>query len=119
MCGIAGAFSFTTGAAPINRGTVLQISELLKRRGPDGEGFWASDDNRIALAHRRLAVIDPGPSGAQPMSDRSGRWSITFNGEIYNYRELRAELQSVGRIFQTNSDTEVLIHSIAEWGEAG
>jgi asparagine synthase (glutamine-hydrolysing) len=119
MCGIAGAFSFRSEAGPINRSALLQISELLKRRGPDGQGFWSSSDDRIAMAHRRLAIIDTGPSGSQPMADRTGRWTITFNGEIYNYRELRTELQNLGCIFQTNSDTEVLIHAIAEWGEAG
>lgn len=119
MCGIAGAFRFKTEAGPINRSALLRISEVLKRRGPDGEGFWSSNDDRIVLAHRRLAIIDTGPSGAQPMGDKTERWTITFNGEIYNYQELRAELQSLGRVFQTNSDTEVLINAIAEWGEAG
>ncbi|MBI2716566.1 MAG: asparagine synthase (glutamine-hydrolyzing) [Rhizobiales bacterium] len=119
MCGIAGAFRFKGEASPINRSALLRISELLKRRGPDGEGFWSSKDDRVALAHRRLAIIDTGPSGAQPMGDKTERWTITFNGEIYNYQELRAELQSLGRVFRTNSDTEVLINAIAEWGEAG
>lgn len=119
MCGIAGAFRLKSEASPINRSALLRISELLKRRGPDGDGFWSSSDDRVALAHRRLAIIDTGPSGAQPMGDKTGRWAITFNGEIYNYQELRAQLQSLGRVFQTNSDTEVLINAIAEWGEAG
>ncbi len=71
------------------------------------------------MAHQRLAVIDTGADGAQPMTDGTGRWTINFNGEIYNYRALRAELESVGRVFRTNSDTEVLVNAIAQWGKAG
>src|SRR5262249_8357645 len=88
-------------------------------RGPDGTGLWSSNDKRVALGHRRLAIIDIGSSGAQPMSDATGRWTITFNGEIYNYRALRSKLEDLGCIFRTNSDTEVLINVIAQWGEEG
>lgn len=119
MCGIAGAFSFGFGADPIDQRAVSQLNDLQRRRGPDGAGLWSSDDNRIVLGHRRLAIIDIGSSGAQPMSDATGRWVISFNGEIYNYRELRAELERLGCFFLTNSDTEVLINAIAQWGEAG
>jgi asparagine synthase (glutamine-hydrolysing) len=118
MCGVAGAFAFNSDAEAINRDLVLHLNELQRRRGPDGAGSWSSDDNRVVLAHRRLAIIDTGFSGAQPMSDSTGRWVISFNGEIYNYRMLRHELEHLGRVFHTNSDTEVLINAIAEWGEA-
>ena len=77
------------------------------------------DDNRVVLGHRRLAIIDTGSTGAQPMADATGRWVISFNGEIYNYRALRSELERLGCVFRTNSDTEVLINAVAQWGEAG
>ena len=118
MCGVAGAFAFGPGAEPINRDIILRLNDLQRRRGPDGAGLWSSDDNRVVLGHRRLAIIDTGSSGAQPMSDATGRWVISFNGEIYNYRALRQELERLGRVFHTNSDTEVLINAVAQWGEA-
>jgi asparagine synthase (glutamine-hydrolysing) len=97
---------------------VSRLSQLQRRRGPDGEGLWSSPDGRVAFGHRRLAIIDTG-YGGQPMSDASGRWTITFNGEIYNYHALRRELEQLGCVFHTNSDTEVLINAVAWWGEAG
>jgi asparagine synthase (glutamine-hydrolysing) len=119
VCGIAGAFAFDSGAEPINQTVVSGLNEYQRRRGPDGAGLWSSEDNRIVLGHRRLAIIDTGSSGAQPMSDATGRWLISFNGEIYNYRVLRSELERAGCVFNTNSDTEVLINVVAQWGEAG
>ena len=119
MCGIAGGFSFAAGGGPIDRTVVARLNEWQRRRGPDGDGLWVSADERIVLGHRRLAIIDTGAGGAQPMTDVTGRWVITFNGEIYNYRELRLELEREGRTFGTNSDTEVLINVVAAWGEAG
>jgi asparagine synthase (glutamine-hydrolysing) len=118
MCGIAGAFAFGAGAQPVNKSVILRLNDLQRRRGPDGAGLWPAGDHCIVLGHRRLAIIDTGPAGAQPMHDASGRWVITFNGEIYNYRALRAELERGGCVFVTNSDTEVLIDAIAQWGEA-
>ncbi len=119
MCGIVGAFSFGKQAKPIDTSSVARLNDMQRRRGPDGEGIWASDENRVVLGHRRLAIIETGDAGAQPMSDATGRWVITFNGEIYNYSALRAELESLGNVFSTNSDTEVLINTVAQWGEAG
>ncbi|AMN43753.1 asparagine synthase (glutamine-hydrolyzing) [Rhodoplanes sp. Z2-YC6860] len=118
MCGIAGAVRVDWNAAAIDQDTVVRLSDRQWRRGPDGAGLWVAEDKRIALAHRRLAIIDVGASGAQPMSDASGRWRISFNGEIYNYRELRSELQRLGLEFRTNSDTEVIINAVSAWGEA-
>ena len=119
MCGIAGAFAFSLSAKQIDQAVVERLNYQQRRRGPDGAGLWTSEDRRIVLGHRRLAIIDTGPMGAQPMCDATGRWVISFNGEIYNYRALREELERLGCVFQTNSDTEVLINVIARWGEAG
>jgi asparagine synthase (glutamine-hydrolysing) len=117
MCGIAGAFAFGPGTGPIDRATISRLNDLQRRRGPDGSGLWSSDDKRVVLGHRRLAIIDTGVSGAQPMSDATGRWVITFNGEIYNYQALRLELERLGCVFRTRCDTEVLINAVAQWGE--
>ncbi len=118
MCGVAGGFAFGPGAAPIDRDIISRLNDLQRRRGPDGAGLWSSNDNRIVLGHRRLAIIDTGSSGAQPMADTTGRWVISFNGEIYNYRALRQELDQLGCAFHSNSDTEVVINAIAQWGDA-
>ena len=87
-------------------------------RGPDGAGIWISEDRLIGLAHRRLSIIDLSPAGAQPMFDDMGTFGITFNGEIYNYRELRAELRNKGFRFRSTSDTEVLLQLYADRGRA-
>jgi len=119
MCGIAGAFTFDPAARVPDATIIARLNELQQRRGPDGQGLWSSSDKGVSFGHRRLAIIDTGPHGAQPMSDASGRWTITFNGEIYNYRVLRQELEHRGCVFLTDSDTEVLINVVAHWGEAG
>ena len=119
MCGIAGGFAFDLSSRPIEQSVVERLNDQQRRRGPDGAGLWSAADRRIVLGHRRLAIIDTGPKGAQPMCDVTGRWVISFNGEIYNYRSLREELERLGCDFRTNSDTEVLINVIAYWGEAG
>src|SRR2546430_8124829 len=92
----------------------------MAHRGPDGSGYWLSNPSsiksyQIALGNRRLAIIDLG-GGAQPMWDQSGTIGVVFNGEIYNYVELRSELQALGHQFHTQSDTEVLIESYRAWG---
>ena len=117
MCGIAGAFAFGPNSGPVNSSIISRLNDLQRHRGPDGSGLWSSEDKRVVFGHRRLAIIDTGSTGAQPMSDATGRWTITFNGEIYNYRALRLELERLGCMFSTKSDTEVLINAIAQWGE--
>jgi len=119
MCGVAGAFARHGTLSPHHQDVVQRINDWQAHRGPDGEGFWTSRDRILMFGHRRLAIIDTGPSGAQPMTDTTGRWTINQNGEIYNYRALRRELEDLGRTFATNSDTEVLINVIAQWGEDG
>jgi asparagine synthase (glutamine-hydrolysing) len=119
MCGIAGAYAFDLSARTIDQSVVERLNDQQRRRGPDGTGLWSSADKRTVLGHRRLAIIDTGPTGAQPMCDATGRWVISFNGEIYNYRALREELERLGCEFKTNSDTEVLINVVSYWGETG
>ncbi|HEY7888883.1 MAG TPA: asparagine synthase (glutamine-hydrolyzing) [Steroidobacteraceae bacterium] len=115
MCGIAG---FLGGGLPTDRalGELAAMTAALRHRGPDGEGFWVDAQAAVALGHRRLAVIDLSPLGAQPMRSPGGRFTITFNGEIYNFRALRAELAASGVRFRGGSDTEVLLAAIEEWG---
>lgn len=113
MCGIVGLAS----TSPIgDRSLLVRMRDTLTHRGPDGTGLWWSGDGRVGLGHRRLAIIDLSPAGSQPMVDSSGGCSITFNGEIYNYRDLRHELEGKGHAFRTASDTEVLLEAYREWG---
>ena len=92
------------------------MTRLLAHRGPDDEGVWASRKSPIALGNRRLRILDLSPLGHQPMASRDHRWVLTFNGEIYNYLELRRELIARGHVFQSQSDTEVLLAALQEWG---
>ncbi len=110
MCGICGIAALAHYAAPVDTQELLAIRDVMAARGPDGAGLWLSADGRVGLGHRRLAVIDPLSRADQPMVLREGALSITFNGEIANYRALRAELEASGRSFRTESDTEVLLH---------
>ncbi|MDQ3026403.1 MAG: asparagine synthase (glutamine-hydrolyzing), partial [Pseudomonadota bacterium] len=118
MCGIAGIVAYREHAPPVDRSELMKIREWMASRGPDGAGLWISGDGRTGLGHRRLAIIDLSDSGAQPMSTTDGRLHITFNGEIYNYQELRSELEAQGIPFRSTSDTEVLLHLYAKRGAA-
>jgi asparagine synthase (glutamine-hydrolysing) len=118
MCGIAGIFAYHNAANPIDRDELLRIRDHMIARGPDGFGEWHSSDQRVGLGHRRLSILDLSERAAQPMASADGKLIITFNGEIYNYRELRAALEAKGHTFRTQSDTEVLLHLYAEKGEA-
>src|SRR5262245_9019867 len=113
MCGIAGIYAYLAPAPPVDGAELLRMSDRMASRGPDGSGLWQGKDGRVGFAHRRLAIIDLSDGGAQPMHSACGRFSITFNGEIYNYRELRAELQAKGCTFHSESDTEVLLQLYA------
>jgi asparagine synthase (glutamine-hydrolysing) len=96
---------------------VQRLTDLLAHRGPDGVGSWFSADRSLAFGHRRLAIIDPGEGGRQPMVSADGRYVIVYNGEIYNFLELRSELEREGRRFLTESDTEVILAAWQQWGE--
>lgn len=110
MCGIAAIFAHGPNAEPVRERELLAIRDAMIARGPDGSGLWVAADRRVGLAHRRLAIIDLSAAGAQPMSSADGLLTVTFNGEIYNYRELRAELEQAGVRFRSHTDTEVLLH---------
>jgi len=116
MCGICGFVSTSTRSRPGSSEIVRAMSDAIAHRGPDGEGVWVDDAAGIGFGHRRLAFIDLTSGGLQPMSSASGRHVVTFNGEIYNYRELRGELESAGHSFRSQSDTEVLIEACERWG---
>jgi asparagine synthase (glutamine-hydrolysing) len=115
MCGINGIFAYGGDAPPVDREELLRSRECMRSRGPDAADLWISADQRVGLGHRRLAIIDLSPAGAQPMF--RGELAIVFNGEIYNYKELRARLESMGRTFTSHSDTEVLLHLYDAMGE--
>ncbi|HXH41979.1 MAG TPA: asparagine synthase (glutamine-hydrolyzing) [Thermoanaerobaculia bacterium] len=107
MCGINAIFAYGDAAPAVDREEVIATRECMFGRGPDAGEAWFSDDGRVGLGHRRLAIIDLSPGGAQPK--HFGELTIVFNGEIYNYRELRAQLEARGRRFTSQSDTEVLL----------
>ena len=116
MCGIAGIFAYTPDAPAADLAELQRICDQMAARGPDDKGSWSSGDGRIAMGHRRLAVIDLSHRSAQPMVSADGRYVIVYNGEIYNYRILRNRLESRGFQFQTESDTEVLLYLFAAKG---
>jgi asparagine synthase (glutamine-hydrolysing) len=116
MCGIAGQYSFASNYARIDSDELRRIRDHMTARGPDGSGLWISDDGRVGLAHRRLSILDLSEAGAQPMADETGEIFVTFNGEIYNYPELRSELEGMGCRFSSHCDTEVLLHLYRERG---
>jgi asparagine synthase (glutamine-hydrolysing) len=112
MCGIVGIVSTKAGCVA----DVTAMRDTLIHRGPDDEGNWRSPDGAAMLGHRRLSIVDLSPAGHQPMLDTSGGLSLAFNGEIYNFQELRRELQALGHSFRSASDTEVVIESYRRWG---
>jgi asparagine synthase (glutamine-hydrolysing) len=113
MCGIVGALA----PDPVDLDWVARMRDEVAHRGPDHAGIWRGEDGRICLGHRRLAIIDLDVEANQPFHSHDGRFVLTFNGEIYNYRSLRAELQRDGAVIRTKSDTEVLLEAFRRWGE--
>ncbi len=117
MCGIAGLAALTTQSSRVplvERARVM--AACLAHRGPDDAGAWESADGSVALAHRRLSIVDLSPLGHNPMAWDNGRLQITFNGEIYNFLELRAELEAAGHRFRSHTDTEVILAAYDQWG---
>ncbi|MEB3160074.1 MAG: asparagine synthase (glutamine-hydrolyzing) [Synechocystis sp.] len=112
MCGITGIFN--TNGEPVSRVILRAMTEAIAHRGPDSDGLYV--DGHMGLGHRRLAILDLSDAGRQPMVSRDGRYVLSYNGEIYNFLELRAELTALGYNFQSQTDTEVLLYGYAEWG---
>ena len=112
MCGIVGVCNFS--GEPVQAGLLKRMTDVIAHRGPDGEGQYTNGP--VGLGHRRLAVIDLSPAGHQPMSNEAGDMVITYNGEVYNFRELRSELEALGHRFRSKSDSEVVLRSYEEWG---
>src|SRR5262245_47710237 len=116
MCGIAGIVNLR--GQPVEQSEIHKLTDQIAHRGPDGAGYWFSAQGHVALGHRRLAIIDPGPGGYQPMASADGRHVIVYNGEIYNFLELRRELEAAGEKFHSDSDTEVILAAWRNWREA-
>jgi len=116
MCGINGIFAYSS-VKYLGFEELIRSRDSMAARGPDGSGHWMSGDNQVGFAHRRLAIIDLSDNGAQPMSNDPGHLTIVFHGEIYNYRELRDNLQKKGVSFRSQSDTEVLLKLYETDGE--
>src|ERR1051326_1191209 len=116
MCGLNGIFAYHPAAAAPDQGELIATRDAMRARGPDGCGAWRSSDSRCALAHRRLSILDLSDRAAQPMLSAEGDLAIVFNGEIYNYPALRAEVQAQGVKIRTSSDTEILLLLYAQYG---
>jgi asparagine synthase (glutamine-hydrolysing) len=117
MCGLAGFIDFANRRSEAELRAVAQrMASTLRHRGPDDEGVWVDAEAGIALGHTRLSVIDLSAAGAQPMISADGRLVISYNGEVYNHSELRAELVACGHVFRGRSDTEVIVEACAAWG---
>ncbi len=114
MCGIAGYWNF--GSESTEKSVLKRMTDAISHRGPDGEGQWFSENNRIGLGHRRLSIIDLSDNGKQPMLYKD-EFILVFNGEIYNYKELKSTLVNKGYIFQNQTDTEVVLAAYKEWGK--
>lgn len=112
MCGITGIYNLS--GEPVSLQEIKQMNETLAHRGPDGEGYYA--DGHLALGHKRLAILDPTQRGNQPMTSKDGNWTIVFNGCIYNFLELKQDLKAKGHLFFTQTDTEVIVEGLAEYG---
>jgi len=120
MCGISGVIAFEDGAFTVTEPYVSKMRDAIRHRGPDGAGTWIAPDGRVGLGHRRLAIVDLSDCAAQPMTNEDGSLVVVYNGEIYNHRELRTELERSGRHHwkTDHSDTEVILHAFEEWGIA-
>lgn len=118
MCGLAGYRTLSRTDIPFDEALLNRLHGSIAHRGPDGHGIWISDNRQLALVHRRLKIIDVSEAGAQPMMDADKSVVIIFNGEIYNYLELRTLLQQDGYVFSSQTDTEVILYAYKKWGIA-
>jgi asparagine synthase (glutamine-hydrolysing) len=118
MCGIVGLLTSHGSSAAELALTAARMSDALSHRGPDDSGVWVQAQHGLAFGFRRLSIIDLPQDGHQPMHSPSGRFTIQFNGEVYNHQELRRELEGYGGRFRGHSDTEVMLAAIERWGLA-
>lgn len=118
MCGIAGFVSNPRASAEALTASATAMARALRARGPDDEGVWVDGIAGVALGHRRLSIIDLSPLGHQPMASACGRYVMSFNGEIYNFVDLKSELETAGQTFKSQSDTEVMLAAFTKWGIA-
>jgi asparagine synthase (glutamine-hydrolysing) len=118
MCGLAGIYAFADAGRRADPALLARMRDQMEHRGPDGAGLWTSDDGRVVLGHRRLAIIDLSPAANQPMENEDGSLRLVFNGEIYNHAEIRQELERIGghRWRTDHSDSEVILHAFEQWG---
>jgi asparagine synthase (glutamine-hydrolysing) len=116
MCGIAGFFSPPSETAESLTSTLRSMTDAIVHRGPDDAGHWVDAECGVALGHRRLSILDLSPLGHQPMASADGRYVIVFNGEVYNFQDLRAELEALGHAWKGHSDTEVMLAAMVQWG---
>ena len=114
MCGICGYMNLNGERS--SQAVLRKMTDAIAHRGPDGEGYY--NDRAVALGHRRLSIIDLSDNGKQPMLSNGGNYAIVYNGELYNFRELKEELLSLGYHFRSTCDTEVILYSYIEWGKA-
>ena len=119
MCGFVGFFGGVASHGQVGDEAILKcMADTIIYRGPDDAGYWCDVDHRVALGHRRLSVVDLSSQGHQPMVSTCGRYVIAFNGEVYNFEEIRTELKKSGAspAWRGHSDTEVMLAAIASWG---
>jgi asparagine synthase (glutamine-hydrolysing) len=116
MCGIAGILKSAGGSREALERDAIAMAVSIAHRGPDDHGVWSDVEAGIALTHRRLSIVDLSPAGHQPMASADGRFIVTYNGEIYNFQELRAELEARGIKFRGHSDTEVMLEAFSAYG---
>lgn len=114
MCGLVGVFNLD--GSPFSRSHLKRMADTVAHRGPDGEGYFLEDN--IALSHKRLSILDTSSRGLQPMTSKDGRWTIVFNGCIYNFMELKQELKSKGHEFISQTDTEVIVEGLSAYGHS-
>ena len=112
MCGVTGFINYD--GSPASAVILKKMTDAIAHRGPDGEGQWV--EGNVGIGHRRLAILDLSPAGHQPMVSADHRWVLSYNGEVYNYRELRADLEAEGVWFRSQTDTEVVLYALSTWG---
>ncbi|MDB5281428.1 MAG: asnB, partial [Bacteroidota bacterium] len=113
MCGIAGQVKLNGVVSTQN---CVAMTDAIQHRGPDDSGIYINESKTAVLGHRRLSFLDLGPAGHQPLTNEDSTLWITYNGEVYNYVELRKELEAQGHIFKSHTDTEVILHGYEQWG---